>query len=233
MSTRRESPMIVTGLATMSSASHSFANPNPTSPSAARTRRAFWAGPGRRGAGGTRGGGGPPMGGGGRSPPLRRPPPPKVSPNRSHDQPARGAVERARPPIGGRQHVAGQGDGNPGESHVIILSITRYYQCTLPRRPDASHARPAIVHHGILEAILASHQSTAQVSPRPPKSETPMLELAGWDSFYVITGSSAAALTGLMFVMNELTGEVLATPSTICTIRAFSTPTVDHFWAVL
>src|SRR5207245_9484130 len=83
------------------------------------------------------------------------------------------------------------------------------------------------------KTILASHQSTAQVSPRPPKSETPMLELAGWDSFYVIIGSSAAALTGLMFVVIALTGEVLATPAAIGTIRAFSTPTVVHFGAVL
>ena len=60
-----------------------------------------------------------------------------------------------------------------------------------------------------------------------------MLELAGWDSFYVITGSSAAALTGLMFVVIALTGEVLATPAAIGTIRAFSTPTVVHFGAVL
>ena len=60
-----------------------------------------------------------------------------------------------------------------------------------------------------------------------------MLELAGWDSFYVIIGSSAAALTGLMFVVIALTGEVLATPAAIGTIRAFSTPTVVHFGAVL
>ncbi len=31
--------------------------------------------------------------------------------------------------------------------------------------------------------------------------------LSGWDTFYVITGSSAAALTGLMFVVVALTGE--------------------------
>jgi len=60
-----------------------------------------------------------------------------------------------------------------------------------------------------------------------------MPDLAGWDSFYVIIGSSAAALTGLMFVVIALTGEVLATPAAIGTIRAFSTPTVVHFGAVL
>jgi len=57
-----------------------------------------------------------------------------------------------------------------------------------------------------------------------------MPELAGWDSFYVIIGSSAAALTGLMFVVIALTGEANAT---VEGVRAFSTPTVVHFGAVL
>src|SRR5256712_12896992 len=69
--------------------------------------------------------------------------------------------------------------------------------------------------------------------PVHPISEMPMPDLAGWDSFYVIIGSSAAALTGLMFVVIALTGEVLATPAAIGTIRAFSTPTGGHFRAVL
>src|SRR6266550_2785581 len=36
----------------------------------------------------------------------------------------RRAVERSRPPIGGRQHVAGQGDGNSGQGHD---THTQYY----------------------------------------------------------------------------------------------------------
>ena len=61
-----------------------------------------------------------------------------------------------------------------------------------------------------------------------------MPELAGWDTFYVIIGSSAAALTGLMFVVIALSGETgLAAPDAITTIRAFSTPTLVHFGAVL
>ena len=47
-----------------------------------------------------------------------------------------------------------------------------------------------------------------------------MPEIAGWDSFYVIIGSSAAALTGLMFVVIALTGEVTSSPGMIETIRA-------------
>lgn len=55
--------------------------------------------------------------------------------------------------------------------------------------------------------------------------------LSAWSSFYVITGSSAAALTGLMFVVISLvTGEerVRKNPDGIST---FSTPTVAHFCA--
>jgi hypothetical protein len=56
--------------------------------------------------------------------------------------------------------------------------------------------------------------------------------LAGWDNFYVIIGSSAAALTGLQFVVIALTSEVRSTASTT-TLEAFATPTIVHFCAVL
>ena len=54
------------------------------------------------------------------------------------------------------------------------------------------------------------------------------LALAGWDSFYVIVGSSAAALTGLQFVVVALIKESPLHP-TEETIGAFSTPTIVHF----
>jgi hypothetical protein len=58
--------------------------------------------------------------------------------------------------------------------------------------------------------------------------------LSGWESFYVMTGSSAAALTGLMFVVIALTGQTLeATANTMALVRAWGTPTVVHFGAVL
>lgn len=55
--------------------------------------------------------------------------------------------------------------------------------------------------------------------------------LISWGNFYVILGSSASALTGLQFVVITLGAEVdvLSTP----TIRAFGTPTIVHFCAVL
>jgi hypothetical protein len=56
--------------------------------------------------------------------------------------------------------------------------------------------------------------------------------LAGWESFYVIVGSSGAALIGLQFVVIVLITEVRqkASPETI---GAFGTPTVVHFGSAL
>jgi hypothetical protein len=56
--------------------------------------------------------------------------------------------------------------------------------------------------------------------------------LAAWESFYVIIGSSAAALTGLQFVVIVLGSEVNALGGA-STTRAFGTPTIVHFCAVL
>ena len=56
--------------------------------------------------------------------------------------------------------------------------------------------------------------------------------LALWESFYVIVGSSAAALTGLMFVVIALVADRQTTGSQH-TVNAFGTPTVNHFCAAL
>jgi|SRR5215510_445699 len=55
--------------------------------------------------------------------------------------------------------------------------------------------------------------------------------LAKWESFYVIVGSSAGALTGLQFVVIALGVEAKALRAPA--IRAFATPTIVHFCAVL
>src|SRR5581483_4543533 len=55
--------------------------------------------------------------------------------------------------------------------------------------------------------------------------------LAGWETFYVILGSSAAALTGLQFVVTVLGSEVNIVGE--AATRAFGTPTIVHFCAVL
>jgi hypothetical protein len=55
--------------------------------------------------------------------------------------------------------------------------------------------------------------------------------LAAWESFYVIVGSSAAALTGLQFVVITLVAEFRRGGT--AEIAAFGTPTVVHFCAAL
>jgi hypothetical protein len=57
--------------------------------------------------------------------------------------------------------------------------------------------------------------------------------LAAWDNFYVIIGSSAAALTGLQFVVIALGAESRSVSTSSDTIDAFGTPNVMHFSAVL
>ncbi len=59
-----------------------------------------------------------------------------------------------------------------------------------------------------------------------------MTPIDGWESFYVIVGSSAAALTGLMFVVITLTAENREVDSAGA-MDAFASPTVLHFCAVL
>lgn len=62
--------------------------------------------------------------------------------------------------------------------------------------------------------------------------EAALLPFASWESFYVIVGSSAAALTGLQFVVMALVAET-NTGSTTQTVDAFGTPTIVHFCATL
>ena len=62
--------------------------------------------------------------------------------------------------------------------------------------------------------------------------EAALSPLVAWESFYVIVGSSGAALTGLQFVVIALIAES-RTRSTLQQIDAFGTPTIVHFCAVL
>jgi len=59
-----------------------------------------------------------------------------------------------------------------------------------------------------------------------------MPSLHEWESFYVIIGSSAAALTGLMFVVVALMSDIKA-PRNVQALQAFASPTIVHFCAVL
>lgn len=62
-----------------------------------------------------------------------------------------------------------------------------------------------------------------------------MPHIAQWQNFYVIVGSSAGALTGLMFVVIVLTRDFQAAGSTGTSHarRSFATPTIVHFTTVL
>jgi hypothetical protein len=62
--------------------------------------------------------------------------------------------------------------------------------------------------------------------------EGTQLPLRAWESFYVIVGSSGAALTGLQFVVIALIAESRKR-ATAREISAFGTPTIIHFCAVL
>jgi hypothetical protein len=53
-----------------------------------------------------------------------------------------------------------------------------------------------------------------------------------WENFYVIVGSSGAALTGLQFVVMALVASAQRKGSTE-TVDAFGTPTIVHFCVVL
>jgi hypothetical protein len=59
-------------------------------------------------------------------------------------------------------------------------------------------------------------------------NEAARSSFAAWSDFYVIVGSSAAALTGLQFVVIALVNDLRA-PASEQTVAAFSTPTIVHF----
>lgn len=57
--------------------------------------------------------------------------------------------------------------------------------------------------------------------------------LRQWETFYVIVGSSAAALTGLQFVVIALVSEAGHIGGGEAEMQAFATPTIVHFCFVL
>jgi hypothetical protein len=57
--------------------------------------------------------------------------------------------------------------------------------------------------------------------------------LKAWESFYVIVGSSAGALTGLQFVVLTLISEAGMIRGTGETLAAFASPNVVHFCSAL
>jgi hypothetical protein len=60
-----------------------------------------------------------------------------------------------------------------------------------------------------------------------------LIPLHEWESFYVIIGSSAAALTGLMFVVIAVVADAGPRATNSLGIATFVTPTIIHFCAAL
>lgn len=58
-----------------------------------------------------------------------------------------------------------------------------------------------------------------------------VLPLSGWENFYVIVGSSAAALTGLTFIVITISSDRSQDSAArrVAGLRAFISPTVVHF----
>ena len=63
--------------------------------------------------------------------------------------------------------------------------------------------------------------------------ETARFTLRAWESFYVVVGSSAGALTGLQFVVLTLITESGALRGSGESLAAFGSPNVVHFCAAL
>jgi hypothetical protein len=63
--------------------------------------------------------------------------------------------------------------------------------------------------------------------------EAALSPLATWQNFYVIIGSAAATLTGLMFVVITLIAGVRARASSSEAFATFNTPNVVHFGLAL
>ena len=60
-----------------------------------------------------------------------------------------------------------------------------------------------------------------------------LIPLHEWESFYVIIGTSAAALTGLMFVVIAVVADAGPRATTALGIGTFVTPTIVHLCAAL
>jgi hypothetical protein len=63
--------------------------------------------------------------------------------------------------------------------------------------------------------------------------EAAVAPIAGWENFYIIVGSSAGALTGLMFVVITLIAGNEVRGAANGELAAYGTPNVVHFCAVL
>jgi len=80
--------------------------------------------------------------------------------------------------------------------------------------------------------LLVARQGARRPERGKSMNELASPALSAWQSFYVIIGSSAAALIGMQFVVITLVGN-MRKPVTTDVISAFATPTVVHLTSVL
>src|SRR6185503_6203350 len=85
---------------------------------------------------------------------------------------------------------------------------------------------------------VARHAPPRELNPFGHSHRRPVVEhaaapFAAWESFYVIVGSSAGALTGLQFVVVALSADSRVIKRTELAMLAFGAPTIVHFCAVL
>jgi hypothetical protein len=80
---------------------------------------------------------------------------------------------------------------------------------------------------------LAQHFPSLHPFERSMMHEAVRPTLEAWANFYVIVGSSAAALTGLQFVVLTLVAQAGAVRGREESIAAFGSPNVVHFCAAL
>ena len=97
-------------------------------------------------------------------------------------------------------------------------------------QPDRAHWRRVRRHHNFDHGRALSRGDRLQ-SKFAVLEATPSV-LTAWESFYVIVGSSGAALTGLMFVVIALIADTGGRRTTN-EIDAFGTPTIVHFCVAL
>jgi hypothetical protein len=81
---------------------------------------------------------------------------------------------------------------------------------------------------------VAPGRGSGEVAALPQESNLPPASpFTAWETFYVIVGSSAGALTGLQFVVVALSAQSRTLRQAEDSLLAFGTPTVVHFCTVL
>src|SRR5207302_1827740 len=82
-----------------------------------------------------------------------------------------------------------------------------------------------------------ARRTSHRIWPMSVAALSEALPLNGWENFYVIVGSSAAALTGLTFIVITIAADAAGLANTprarLSGLRAFITPTTVHFASVL